>query len=156
MQMQPTQKHRKVAGLGRTRPRGVMPIGIFFVFGATMAAYAAITLLKPGTLLDRLWAMNPRAHAELTVYGRIAGIPFVIVSGTLAFVSGGLVPASLLGMAARRVHDSHQRAWGCDQLRHRRAMERCHRCNDRDGPVGIHDEQRSEKLLWVTPRSYRN
>lgn len=54
-----------------------------------MAAYAAITLLKPGTLLDRLWAMNPRAHAELTVYGRIAGIPFVIVSGTLAFVSVG-------------------------------------------------------------------
>jgi hypothetical protein len=36
------------------RPRGFVPIGVFFLFGATMAAYAAITLLEPGTVLDRL------------------------------------------------------------------------------------------------------
>jgi hypothetical protein len=32
-------------------------MGLFFVFGATLAAYAAITLLDPGTVLDGLWAL---------------------------------------------------------------------------------------------------
>jgi len=32
-------------------PRGFLAIGVFFVFGATIAAYAAVTLVMPGTIL---------------------------------------------------------------------------------------------------------
>src|SRR5713101_4943551 len=48
------------------RPRGFVAIGVFFVFGATMAAYAAATLLKPRTVLDRLWVLNKPGHAQLS------------------------------------------------------------------------------------------
>ena len=71
------------------RPRGFVPIGVFFVFGATMAAYAAITLLNPGTLLDVLWTLNKQAHIQLAVLGRVAAIPFGIVSIALALAAAG-------------------------------------------------------------------
>jgi hypothetical protein len=45
------------------RPRGFVPLGVFFLFGTTMTAYAAVTLLKPGTTLDRLWTV-PKAHPQ--------------------------------------------------------------------------------------------
>lgn len=47
------------------RPRGFVPIGVFLLFGATIAAYAAATLLKPGTALDALWVLNRPGHAQL-------------------------------------------------------------------------------------------
>src|ERR1700687_2813257 len=56
------------------RPRGFVPIGVFFLFGATMAAYAAITLLEPGTVLDRLWALNKTGHAQLASLGKVRGL----------------------------------------------------------------------------------
>lgn len=72
-----------------TQPRGFVPIGIFFVFGATMAAYAALTLLEPGTFLDALWALNKQAHIQLAVLGRMAAVPFGIVSIALALAAAG-------------------------------------------------------------------
>ena len=71
------------------RPRGFIPIGVFFVFGATMAAYAAITLTWPGTPLDALWALNKRGHEGLLWLGRIAAIPFIVLSVALAFAAVG-------------------------------------------------------------------
>ena len=47
------------------QPVGFVWIGAFFVFGATMAAYAAFTLFKPGTALDALWGLNQKGHAGL-------------------------------------------------------------------------------------------
>lgn len=40
-------------------PRGMTAIGVFLLFGATMACIAGITLVQPGTVLDRMWALNP-------------------------------------------------------------------------------------------------
>ena len=62
------------------RPRSFAAIGAFFVFGATMAAYAAFTLLKPGTFLDALWALNPRGHAGLVLLGKGAVLLFAVLS----------------------------------------------------------------------------
>jgi len=53
------------------RPRGFVAIGAFFVFGATMAAYAAVILPKPGTLLDALWVLNRRGHAGLVCWAEV-------------------------------------------------------------------------------------
>lgn len=71
------------------RPRGFVPIGVFFVFGATMAAYAAITLLKPGTFLDAPWALNKHGHEQLAGLGRIAALPFGILSIALCCAAVG-------------------------------------------------------------------
>ncbi len=66
-----------------------MPIGVFLVFGATMAAYAAVTLLKPGTFLDALWALNRQAHEQLVWLGRIAALPFGVLSVALGCAAVG-------------------------------------------------------------------
>ena len=54
-----------------------------------MAAYAGITLLYPGTPLDSLWALNKRGHEGLSAFGRLAAIPFVILSPVLALAALG-------------------------------------------------------------------
>ena len=69
------------------RPRAVVPLGIFFFFGCTMAAYAAFTLGVPGTPLDRLWALNPEAHLQLAPLGRIMALPFALLSAAM-FLTG--------------------------------------------------------------------
>jgi hypothetical protein len=71
------------------RPRGFIAIGVFFVFGATMAVYAAITLAFPGTVLDVLWALNQRGHEGLAELGRIAAVPFMLLSAALARAAVG-------------------------------------------------------------------
>ena len=71
------------------RPRGFVPTGVFFIFGATMAAYATITLLLPGTFLDALWALNPHGHAELAPFGKIAAPAFMILSASLVATAVG-------------------------------------------------------------------
>jgi len=75
--------------LEEQRPRGFVPIGAFFVFGATMAAYAAITLVFPGTFLDALWVLNKQGHDGLAALGRLAALPFVVLSPMLALAAVG-------------------------------------------------------------------
>jgi len=71
------------------RPRGFVPIGVFFLFGATMAAYAAVTLLRPGTVLDRLWALNEKGHVRLATLGKSAGLGFVVLSALMCAAAAG-------------------------------------------------------------------
>jgi hypothetical protein len=71
------------------RPRAFVAIGVFFAFGATMAAYAAVTLLRPGTLLDAPWALNKRGHAGLVLLGRSAVLIFAALSVVLALATRG-------------------------------------------------------------------
>jgi len=71
------------------RPRGFVPIGVFFLFGATMAAYAAATLLNPGTILDGLWALNKTGHAQLLSVGKSAGLGFMVLSALLCAAAVG-------------------------------------------------------------------
>ncbi len=75
--------------LDERRPRGFVLIGVFFIFGATMAAYAAITLLYPGTFLDALWTLNKTGHMGLLALGRWGALPFVVLSPMLGLASVG-------------------------------------------------------------------
>jgi Na+-translocating ferredoxin:NAD+ oxidoreductase RnfD subunit len=59
----------------------------FLFFGTLAAFYAGVTLIWRGTALDRLWAFNPRAFAELSTYGRIVGVPFLALAIAL-LISG--------------------------------------------------------------------
>ena len=71
------------------RPRGFVAIGVFFVFGATMAAYAAATLLKPGTVLDRLRVLNKTGHTQLVSLGKGVALGFVVLSALLCAAAVG-------------------------------------------------------------------
>jgi hypothetical protein len=68
-------------------PAGFFPLGVFFFFGSLMAAFAAITLLKPGTLLDQAWNLNMSAHEQMLPLGRVVGIPFIVLAVVL-FLAG--------------------------------------------------------------------
>ena len=71
------------------RPFGFSAVGGFFFFGAVMATLAAATLLKPGTALDRAWALNPIAHVQLMSMGRLMGVPFLAVAFALLMAGVG-------------------------------------------------------------------
>jgi hypothetical protein len=64
-------------------------IGIFLCFGATMACFAGTTLLWPGTVLDRAWALNPMAYRQLAPFAASAGVLFLCLSFALATAATG-------------------------------------------------------------------
>jgi len=68
---------------------GITAVGIFLFFGATMAALAGTTLVFPGTILDKVWALNPRAYRQLGPAGRIAGMLFLLLSLSMAVAGTG-------------------------------------------------------------------
>ncbi len=73
-----------IASPARTSPpAGITAIGVFWFFGAVMAAYACVTLLWPGTALDRLWKLNISAHVELLLMGRAIGFLFLVLGAAL-------------------------------------------------------------------------
>src|SRR5215813_13009167 len=51
------------------RPFGVTLLSLFCVFGTLMASLTAVMLLFPGTILDLLWRLNPRAHEGFAMLG---------------------------------------------------------------------------------------
>ncbi len=78
-------------------PRGLTAVAIFLFFGTAMASLAAITLIFPGTLLDRAWRLNPVAYSQLAPLGAPIGVAFLLL-------------AAALGVAA--IGWSRRRRWG--------------------------------------------
>lgn len=76
------------SNVGRS-PRGLFPLGIFFIFGACMAALAGATLLFTGTVLDRAWALNPSAYKQLYPVRLLMGPLFLVLSSTLLTAAVG-------------------------------------------------------------------
>ena len=70
-------------------PRGLTAIGVFLFFGAAMACLAGTTLVWSGTSLDRIWRLNPNAHAQLGSLGHWAGYGFFLLAIALAVAGGG-------------------------------------------------------------------
>jgi hypothetical protein len=64
-------------------------IGIFFFFGMAMAALAGTTLLWPGTDIDRIWLLNPRAHSQLASLGPRIGLAFLLLALALGATAIG-------------------------------------------------------------------
>ena len=60
-----------------------------FLFLATLIAIVvAISLLFPGTFLDRIWNLNPSAYAAFHVLGKLSGVILLVLgvgTGTTAF-----------------------------------------------------------------------
>ena len=69
--------------------RGLTVVAVFLFFGAATAALAGITLVFPGTILDRAWRLNPVAHAQLALLGAPVGIIVLLLAGVLAVAAIG-------------------------------------------------------------------
>jgi len=64
-------------------------MGIFLFAGSVLAGIAAITLIDPGTFLDRLWVLNPSGHAGLMPWRKAAGPLFPLLAVALASAAVG-------------------------------------------------------------------
>src|SRR5262245_61121413 len=72
------------------RRTGITFLSLFFVFGALAAGLAALMLLVPGTSLDVLWRLNPRAHEGFTRMGHSGVLLMSIVCLPCAMAAVGL------------------------------------------------------------------
>ena len=76
-------------------PRGMTAMGVFLLFGAAVALIAGTSLMRPGTALDRMWALNPRAYHELSPLGRSAGLLFLLLALALALSGTAIITAHI-------------------------------------------------------------
>jgi len=76
---------------------GFTAVGIFLFFAAVMASLAATTLLWRGTVLDRVWALNPTAYKQLAPVGGTVGILFLLLGAALATAGIGWFRRRLWG-----------------------------------------------------------
>jgi hypothetical protein len=95
------------------KPRGFTAIGVFLFFGAGMATFAATTLLRQGTPLDRLWALNPTAYNQLAPLGGIVVIVFLALAATLITAGIGWFRRRLWGWRLAVIIISTQVLAGC-------------------------------------------
>jgi hypothetical protein len=70
-------------------PCGLTTFGVFLLLGGALAFLAAITLTRRGTVLGRVWALNPTGYKQLAPFGGKAGILFAILGVTLAAAAIG-------------------------------------------------------------------
>src|SRR2546422_4170659 len=66
----------------RHRPAGVTALGVFFLIGAGVALASGVSLLFPGSLLEPMWRVNPRAREAFGPWG--GGAVVLMVGGSLA------------------------------------------------------------------------
>jgi len=53
----------------RSRSAGITLLSLFFAFGALASGLTAVMLSFPGSVLEPLWRLNPRAHEGLAMVG---------------------------------------------------------------------------------------
>jgi len=82
--------HHTADGRQRIKPaRGFTAVGVFLLFGMSMASLAGLTLAWRGTFLDRIWALNPTAYTQLAPLGRLVGAAFLLLAVALGVAAVG-------------------------------------------------------------------
>ena len=74
-----------------SRPPGIVALAFFFAFGATMSGLTAVMLLFPGSVLEPLWRLNPRAREGFAGMGWWAALLMAVVCVACATVALGLL-----------------------------------------------------------------
>ncbi len=77
-----------------TRPTMVSGIAVVLFVATAIAAVTGTSLAFPGTLLDRLWDLNPQAYAGFQTLGRVAG--------ALLWLIGSVACSAGLGLLRRK------------------------------------------------------
>lgn len=66
-------------GNGRYRPFVVTGSSLFFAFGTVMSGLTAVMLLFPGSPIEPLWRLNPRAREAFASIGTTAVLLMILV-----------------------------------------------------------------------------
>jgi hypothetical protein len=74
----------------KIRPLGITALSIFFAFGAAMSFIASVSLLFPGSFLEPMWRLNPRARAGFAGMGVWAVVLLCAVCAACAAAATGL------------------------------------------------------------------
>ena len=72
-------------------------LSLFFLASTVICATAAFTLAVPGTAVDSVWSIKPRAYEELLGYRELSAPMFALLAIAMAFASYGTF---------------HRRRWG--------------------------------------------
>lgn len=73
------------------RPAAVPVVAGFLFAAAAIAAVVGCSLLFPGTLLDRLWALNKPGEAAFRALGRISGVLLLLLCAVTLAAALGLL-----------------------------------------------------------------
>ena len=73
-----------------TRPIGITALSMLFIFGAVASFVSSVSLFFPGSFLDPLWRLNPRALRGFTIIGDWAIILMCAVCVACASAAVGL------------------------------------------------------------------
>jgi hypothetical protein len=107
------------------RPWGVSALAVFFGFGAGISFVTFFALLFPGSFLEPMWRLNPRARESFGAMGVSGPVLMVVVSTACASAAAGLwrgrrwghllalalLTFSLLGDLANALLGVEPRAW---------------------------------------------
>ena len=81
----------------RGRPLGITAPSLFFVFGVAMSGLAAVMLLFPGSVLEPLWRLNPRAREGFANMGAWAALLMGMVCAACTTAALGLLRCARWG-----------------------------------------------------------
>lgn len=73
-----------------TRPIGITALSVFFLFGAAASFLSFVSLLFPGSFLEPMWRLNPRAREGFAGIGAWAVVLMCVVSVACGLASIGL------------------------------------------------------------------
>jgi multisubunit Na+/H+ antiporter MnhF subunit len=74
----------------KTRPLGITVLSVFFLFGAAMSGLSFVALLFPGSVLEPMWRLNPRAREGFAALGVWAIILMFVVCVACVSTAVGL------------------------------------------------------------------
>jgi len=77
----------------QNRPKAVFVVAVFLFAATVMAAVAGTSLLFPETFLDRIWELNPQAHAGFKPLGRASGLLLLMLGVATGAAAAGLLRA---------------------------------------------------------------
>jgi hypothetical protein len=77
-------------GNDRLRPFVVTGSSLFFAFGTVMSGLTAVMLLFPGSPIEPLWRLNPRAQEALASMGTAAVLLMIVVCASCFAAAVGL------------------------------------------------------------------
>src|SRR3712207_4291578 len=74
----------------RPRPLGITALSIFFLFGTAASLLSSVSLLFPGSFLEPMWRLNPRAREGFADMGAWAVVLMCAVCVSCASAAVGL------------------------------------------------------------------
>jgi len=74
----------------KSRPAAITALSLFFLFGAAASFLFFVSLLFPGSFLEPMWRLNPRAREGFAVMGAWAVVLMCAICVACASAAAGL------------------------------------------------------------------